>query len=145
MVSQELSSWWSSNLNLTAYHNQIDAFTVYNKYPEPNIFSADKQEIYSGNVKLNNVFHLPKKLDIQVTAIYLAPDIIPQGEISSRFSLDMGLKKVVQKGKGEIYINASDLLNTMIIKKKIKGNGFEYTSANYYETQAIRLGYAYKF
>ncbi len=145
LVSQELKNWWSFNLNLTAYHNQIDAFTVYNKYPEPNTFNANKQESYSGNVKLNNIFHLPKKLDVQVTAIYLAPDIIPQSEVSSRFSLDMGMKKIIQKGKGEIYLNASDLLNTMIIKKKIKGNGFEYTSANYYETQVIRLGYSYKF
>ena len=145
LVSQELRNWWSVNLNLTAYHNQIDAFTVYNKYPEPNTFNAGKQEVYSGNVKLNNIFHLPKKLDIQVTAIYLAPDIIPQGEVSSRFSLDMGMKKTIQKGKGEIYLNASDIFNSMVIKKTIRGEGFNYVSADYYETQVVRLGYSYKF
>ncbi|WP_300976846.1 outer membrane beta-barrel protein, partial [Flavobacterium sp.] len=74
-----------------------------------------------------------------------APDIIPQGKIKSRFSLDLGLKKAIQKGKGELFFNATDLLNTMIIKKDINGQGFNYTSNDYYETQVIRLGYSYKF
>jgi outer membrane receptor protein involved in Fe transport len=145
VLAQEISKLYTFNINLNAYRNQIDAFTVENKYPTTHTFSADKQDIFSGNIKLNNTFHFPKNLDVQLTAIYLAPDIIPQGKINSRFSLDLGLKKAIQKGKGEIFFNATDLLNTMIIRKKIKGQGFNYTSNDYYETQVIRLGYAYKF
>jgi hypothetical protein len=80
-----------------------------------------------------------------LTAIYLAPDIIPQGRIDARFSLNLGVKKSIQKGKGEVYFNASDLLNTMIIKQTIDGNNFTYVSSNYYETQVFRVGYSYKF
>jgi outer membrane receptor protein involved in Fe transport len=145
VLAQEISKLYTFNINLNAYRNQIDAFTVENKYPTTHTFSADKQDIFSGNIKLNNTFHFPKNLDVQLTAIYLAPDIIPQGKINSRFSLDLGLKKAIQKGKGEIFFNATDLLNTMIIRKEIKGQGFNYTSNDYYETQVIRLGYAYKF
>lgn len=36
-------------------------------------------------------------------------------------------------------------LNTMVIRKTISGTSFSYTSADYYETQVIRLGYTYKF
>ena len=145
VLNQEVAKWYSFNINANAYNNQIDAFTVENLYPVPHIFSADKQTIFSGNVKLNNIFHLPKNFDFQVTAVYLAPDIIPQGKIGQRFSLDLGLKKSIQKGKGELFFNANDLLNTMVIKKDIQGNGFRYTSSDYYETQVIRLGYSYKF
>jgi outer membrane receptor protein involved in Fe transport len=145
VLAQEISKLYAFNINLNAYRNQIDAFTVENKYPTTHTFSADKQEIYSGNIKLNNTFHFPKNMDVQLTGIYLAPDIIPQGKIKSRFSLDLGLKKAIQKGKGELFFNASDLLNTMIIKKEINGQGFNYTSNDYYETQVIRLGYSYKF
>ena len=145
VLAQEISKLYSFNINLNAYRNQIDAFTVENKYPTTHTFSADKQEIYSGNIKLNNTLHFPKNIDVQLTAIYLAPDIIPQGKIKSRFSLDLGLKKAIQKGKGELFFNATDLLNTMIIKKEINGQGFNYTSNDYYETQVIRLGYSYKF
>ena len=145
VLSQEVAKWYSFNLNMNAYHNQINAFTVINKYPEPNIFTADKQEIISGNIKLNNTVHLPKNYDMQLTAIYLAPDIIPQGKIAHRFSLDMGIKKSVLKGKGELFLNATDMLNTLVIKKEIQGQGFKYTSTDYYETQVIRLGFNLKF
>jgi hypothetical protein len=49
---------------------------------------------------LNNTFHFSKNLEAQLSAIYLAPDIIPQGKIKSRFSLDFGIKKSIQQGKG---------------------------------------------
>ena len=84
-------------------------------------------------------------MDAQVTAIYLAPDLIPQGKIKSRFSLDIGLKKSIQKGNGELFLNATDLLNTMVIRRDILGQGFTYTSDDYYETQVVRVGYSYKF
>lgn len=144
VIAQEISKLYSFNINLNAYRNQIDGFTIENKYPTTHYFTAEKQEKFSGNIKLNNTFHLPKNTDVQLTAVYLAPDIIPQGKIKSRFSLDFGLKKAIQKGKGELFLNASDLLNTMIIKKEINGLGFNYTSNDYYETQVIRLGYSYK-
>lgn len=145
VISKDVAKWYSSNLNLNAYYNQIGAFTVQNLYPQPNTFSADKQDVFSGNIKWNNTLHLTKKVDAQVTAIYLAPDIIPQGKIKSRFSIDLGLKKSVQNGKGEFFINATDLLNTLVIKKEIQGQDFSYTSNDYYETQVIRVGYNYKF
>ncbi len=145
LLSQDVIKWYSFNLNLNAYHNQIDAFTVENIYPIVNTFTATKQEIISGNLKLNNQWHLPKNFEAQLTAIYLAPDIIPQGKIAARFSLDLGIKKTIQKGKGELFINVTDLLNTMMIKKEIIGANFKYTSTDYYETQVLRLGYSYKF
>jgi len=145
VVSQDVAKWYSSNLNLNAYYNQIGAFTVQNLYPQPNTFSADKEDAFSGNIKWNNTLHISKKVDAQVTAIYLAPDIIPQGKIKSRFSIDLGIKKSVQNGKGEFFLNATDILNTLVIKKEIQGQEFSYTSNDYYETQVIRLGYNYKF
>lgn len=145
ILNKKVSDAYSFNINGNLYRNQIDAFTVQNLYPQPNIFSAEQQTAISGNLKLNNMFHFAKGLDAQLTAVYLAPDIIPQGKIMSRFSIDAGLKKSVQKGKGELFLNATDLLNTMVIKRKIVGTGFSYTSDDYYETQVIRLGYSYKF
>ena len=145
VLSQEISKIYSFNINLNAYQNQINAFNIENKYPISHTFSSDKQKILSGNIKLNNSFHFSKNIDAQLTAVYLAPDIIPQGKIKSRFSIDIGLKKAIQKGKGELFFNATDLLNTMVIKKEITGQDFYYTSNDYYETQVIRLGYIYKF
>ncbi len=145
VFSKDVEKWFSYNINLNGYKNIIDAFSVENKYPETNIFTAEKQEVFSGNAKLNTIFHLPKNLNIQATIIYLAPDIIPQGKISERYSLDVGLKQSIQNGKGEIFLNATDLANTMVIKRQIQGKDFSYTATDFYETQVIRLGYSYKF
>ncbi|WP_462252961.1 TonB-dependent receptor [Ferruginibacter sp.] len=145
VLQQDFSKVFSFNTNVNIYRNIIDAFTVQNKYPVVSNYSAGKEKFTSGNIKLNGIFHLPKLTDIQITGIYLAPDIIPQGKIGTRFSVDMGVKKMIQKSKGELFINATDIFNTLKIKKETNGNGFTLISTDYYETQVFRLGYSYKF
>lgn len=143
--NHDIFKWYSFNLSTNVYRNQIDAFTVENLYPEPHTFSAEEQVVISGNVKWNNKFRTESGLEGQLTVVYLAKDIIPQGEIAPRFSVDIGIKKLIQKGKGELFLNATDLFNTLVIKKEIQGTDFNYTSADYYETQVIRAGYSFKF
>ncbi|MBO9572939.1 MAG: TonB-dependent receptor family protein, partial [Chitinophagaceae bacterium] len=145
MLSQKIAKWVSFNLNLNGYKNIIDSFTVVNKYPVETVFSAAREDIFSGNIKFNALFHLPAEWEAQLTAIYQAPDLIPQGKTFSRFSIDMGAKKTIQRGRGEIFANATDIANTLRVKKEITGNGFRYTSVDYYETQVFRVGYSYKF
>jgi outer membrane receptor protein involved in Fe transport len=145
IFQKELSKTFSFNTNATVYQSVIDAFTVQNQYPVPSVFSAAKESITSGNVKLNGFVHLPRKTELQFTAVYLAPDLIPQGRIASRFSVDAGIKKQIQKGKGELFINGTDLFNTLRIKRNIQGNGFRFVSTDYFETQVFRVGYSYKF
>jgi len=145
ILSHDILKNVSYNLTLNVYYNEIEAFSIVNKYPTPQNYSSTKQSIYAGNLKLNTNFHLKNNFDIQLSAIYLSPDIIPQGKIGQRFSLNLGAKKDIQKGKGEIFVNATDLLNTMIIKKQVMGVGFRYSSTDYYETQVLRVGYSYKF
>ena len=145
MFQHDFSKVISFNTNVNIYKNIINGFTVENKYPVPSTYTTGKESFTSGNIKMNGLFHLSKQTDIQITTIYLAPDIIPQGKISTRFSVDIGIKKQIQKSKGELFFNASDIFNTLQIKKEINGNGFKLLSTDYYETQVVRLGYTYKF
>lgn len=145
VFSREIASWYSFNFNLNAYRNTIEPFTVNILYPAPVVFSAQRQRITSGTVKWNNTFSFTKTLTGQLQATWLAPDIIPQGRVGSRFSVDIGLKKTLQGGRGEVFLNATDLFNTLVINKEVQGDGFRYTSKDYYETQVIRFGYSYKF
>jgi outer membrane receptor protein involved in Fe transport len=142
---QEFSKSFTANLSGALFRNIINAFTINNKYPVPTIYSIDETSITSGNIKANLFFKMSGKTDLQLTAIWLAPDIIPQGRIESRFSMDMGVKKQIQKGKGELFLNATDLFNTLVLTKVIIGNGFTLRSSDYLETQVFRLGYSYKF
>ena len=143
MWQQQFTSWFSLGSSVNIYKNTIDAFSVVNLYPKPSVFSAAQDQLTSGNVKANGFFRLQKKLEMQISAVYLAPDLIPQGRVGSRFSVDAGLKSQVVKG--EFFINATDIFNTMVIRRHIQGDGFHYTSNDYYETQVFRVGYNYKF
>ncbi|MRG44247.1 TonB-dependent receptor [Chitinophaga sp. SYP-B3965] len=145
VFEEKVSPAYSFNINGNIYKNKINAYTVTNLYPVAHQFTAAEQSIVSGNLKLNNNFRFAAGVEAQLTAVYMAPDIIPQGKIGSRFSLDFGIKKAIQGSKGEVFLNATDLLNTMVIRREIVGNGFSYTSKDYYETQVIRIGYNYKF
>lgn len=145
VYQQEVSKKFSFNTSATIYRNTIRAFTITNKYPVPTTFSMPEESITSGNFKLNTSLKISGQFDIQTSTIWLAPDIIPQGRIESRFSIDIGLRKQIQKGSGELFLNGTDILNTLRINKKISGNGFVLRSIDYLETQVFRVGYSYKF
>lgn len=145
LIQQQVAPWISMNVSGTIYQNTINAFSVQNQYPAPTVYSMPKESILSGNLKWNAQLKLVKKTDLQLSATYLAPDLIPQGRIGSRFSADLGVKRQIQNGKGEFFLNGNDIFNTLKIKKDITGNGFRLISTDYYETQVFRIGYSYKF
>ena len=142
---QTVSPRLSLSGNATAYRRVVDAFSVVNQYPVQVRYSAAREQLTSGNVKLNAVIRLPREWQTQVSSVYLAPDLLPQGRIGSRYSLDIGMKKSVQQGKGEIVVNATDLLNTNQARRTIRGTDFRLVSTDYLETQVIRAGYNWKF
>lgn len=144
-LAQKMRKLYSFDINMNLYQNTIDAFSVVNLYPVKSLFSAALQRKFSWNLKINQQLRFANASELQISMVYLAPDIVPQGEIGSRFSLDLGFKKPMLKGKGELLFNATDLFNTMNIRKKIQGNGFTFVSTDYYETQVIRVGMALKW
>jgi hypothetical protein len=141
----KFSKQYSINISVNAFKNQINAFSVVNKYPFETVYTAETEKIVSGNVKINNNVQLSKRTSGQFTLNYYGPDIIPQGRINQRLSLDFGFKMKLKNKKSEVYFNATDALNTMIVKKTYRGKGFNYSTTDYYETQVFRLGYSYSF
>lgn len=142
---QGFGKQWNSSIAINVYKNTIHAYSVLNKYPVSTIYSAPQESITSGNLKWNNAFKLPASADLQISLVYLAPDLLPQGRIEARYSLDMGYKKTFHQGKREWFINATDVFGTLRIKRRINGNGFTYTSTDYLESQVFRAGYSWKF
>jgi outer membrane receptor protein involved in Fe transport len=144
VFQRDFSNKFQVNLNLNGYLNRIDPFTVVNLYPISHIFQGASQKMYSGSIQLNANLKIGQDFEGQMTVLYLAPDILPQGRINARYSINMGFKKLVQNGRGALLLNIQDLLNTMVTSKAIQGNNFSYASTDYYETQVIRVGYQYK-
>ncbi len=142
---QTISPRLSLSANANVFRKTVDAFSVVNRYPIPVRYSAPREQLTSGNVKVNAVIALPRDWKTQISNVYLAPDLLPQGRIGSRYSLDVGVKKGVQKGRGEIVVNATDLLNTNQAQRTIRGTDFRIVSKDFLETQVIRVGYNWKF
>jgi len=143
--TQQVYSWLKMDVNTNIYQNRIDAFTITNAYPSDITFRMIEQAAWSGNLKWNLNFKFPKKVTMQITTIYLAPDIVPQGRIDARYSVDGGIKKSIQGGKGELFFNATDIFNTLFMRYEIMANNFEFRSVDYFETQTFRIGYQYRF
>ncbi|MBP9898726.1 MAG: TonB-dependent receptor [Gemmatimonadales bacterium] len=142
---QTVSPAVSISANANLYRTSIGAFTVVNLYPVPVTYSAAKTSLTSGSLKVNANLRLPGDWETRVSSIYLAPDLFPQGRIGSRYSLDVGVRKSVMRGRGEILANATDLLNTMQVRRTINGTDFRLESTDYLETQVVRMGYTWKF
>ncbi|MES2521727.1 MAG: TonB-dependent receptor [Gemmatimonadota bacterium] len=142
---QTVSRNVSLGANANAYRRTVDAFSVVNQYPVPIRYSAAREQLTSGSAKLNATLRLPYEWQTQLSSVYLAPDLLPQGRVESRYSLDIGLKKSVQRGRGEIVVNATDLLNTNQARRTIRGTDFTIVSTDYLETQVVRAGYNWKF
>ena len=145
VLNQKLGSRVRLNANGNIYRNTISAFSIVNAYPNNVAYSGQEQTIIAGNAKVNLIANILKDTEFQITGIYLAPDIIPQGKILARYSIDAGLTKKIQKGKGELFINASDILNTLVTRYEIDGTTFNLGSEDFYETQVVRIGYQYRF
>jgi outer membrane receptor protein involved in Fe transport len=144
-LEQKITDKWDINGSFNWYANTINAFSGTSIYPYPQTFSFEESKSNTWSCKLNSNLKLPCETDFQLSAVYYAPNIIPQGKIKERYSIDFGLKKKALKGKAEISLSATDLLNTFAIRKTIIGDGFNLTADNYYETQVITLGMKYKF
>jgi outer membrane receptor protein involved in Fe transport len=144
-LSHAFSPKVKMNWNANYYHNVVEAFQIVNAYPEDLSFSQERQTVFTGNVKWNTQLLFPRNYTLQSTFTYLAKDIIPQGEIKARYAFDMGIKKSIQQGKGELFLNATDIFNTFQIKTIRTGTDFVVTANNLFETQVVRVGYQYRF
>ena len=145
IFSQQILEAWKLSGSINGYKNEIDAYTGVLYFPYERTFSIDKTTDKTWDLKLNNQISLSKGFEVQLTGVYYAPKNIPQGKQMARSSVDLGLKKAVLEGRGEITFSFSDIFNQFGIKQEYTGDGFTALYENYYETQVARIGFKYKF
>jgi len=145
IVEQQVTQKWNINAGFNWYRNMLDAFNGVLLYPSSQPFSFEKARGNTWNLKLNTAVKLPKEFDVQATYIYYAPDIIPQGEVNSRGSFDLGIRKKAFGGKAEFTLSATDIFNTFAQRQTITGSNVVLRKENYYETQVVTVGMKYKF
>lgn len=143
---------WNLNGSVNLYQNNIEADTVTQLFPYPRQVAIDASSNWTWGGKLNNQFRLSKGVQLQLSGQYNGRRNLPQGFVLPRGSVDLGIKKSLFEGKGEITLAVSDILNTYgyqqeVIETTADANSptVEVLYQNYYETQAVRIGFRYKF
>lgn len=142
---QMISPNWRLNSSATIYRNTIDAFSGVAYYPYRQDFQSPVSSITTGNFKINSSWKLPRQMEFQFSGVCYAADIIPQGKVKARYSLDFGWKKISKNKKLEWRLSGTDLLNTFQIRKVIIGEGVTIKANNYFETQVVNVGMKWKF
>jgi len=145
ILSQDITSFWKLSGNFNLYQINIEAYEGSILFPYPQSFDISETSDLTWDAKMINTFTVSDDLQIQLTALYFGDKNIPQGTQLSRSSIDLGIKKNLWNGKGELAIAATDILNKFGLRQKINGNGFMAEYQNYYETQSIRLACKYRF
>ncbi len=145
VFSQQLFKFWKLSGNMSFYQIRFSYYEGTLLFPYEHSFYVEGTVDNSWDAKLISAFNLSDSFDLQITALYMAPRIIPMGRELWRSSVDLGLVKKIWKGKGELTLAATDLFNNYGIVQEINGDGFTVLYENYYETQMIRIGFKYKF
>ena len=140
----DINSWRVSG-SVNWYNNKIDAFETTLLFPLVRTLTLQASEDDTWDFKINNQITLPWQIEAQLSFVYYAERNIAQGRQHARSSLDVGLKKPILAGKGEVIFSFSDVFNEFGIKQDIDGQGFSAIYENYYETQTISLGMKYMF
>jgi iron complex outermembrane receptor protein len=101
-VTYQPFKFWNLNISGSLFQYTIEATTT----------TAEKQNLgYNGKIMSNTM--LPQAFAIQIAAFYRSPFLTTQGESDPFYSVNIGLKKDLLKGKLTATLNFNDIFNTM--------------------------------
>jgi len=101
--SYELYKWWRLTTNVNTYYAATKGDYL------GQIFDI---EAFTTNARLTSKFTIVKKIDVQTSFMYQAPETTPQGQTLSMYAWDLGISMDVLKGNGTIVFSARDILNS---------------------------------
>ena len=133
--SYELYRWWRLTANVNSYY----ALTA-GAY-EGVSYDA---EALTATARLTTRFTIAKKLDIQSSFMYNAPEATPQGTTLSMYAWDAGLSMDVLKGNGTIVFSARDILNSRRRRWEVDQPDLQSTSDFQWRQRQLTLSLTYR-
>lgn len=143
ILTQDVNDFWKFSGSFNWYENKFDEYQTQLLFPVVRPFTVAATSDDTWNFNLNNQIALPYDISMQLSLTWYAEKNFAQGKDAARSSLDMGFRKLVLNGKGELVFSVTDLFNKFGIQQEIKGNGFDAIYENFYETQVVSLGLRY--
>ncbi|SDB93409.1 outer membrane beta-barrel family protein [Williamwhitmania taraxaci] len=145
VASSPLFKWWRVNASYSYFHAEIDGAGV----------TSDAKSSNSWTTKASSSITLPFKIEFQQSFNYRSPIVTSgtgghgfsaggQGKMKEMWSMDMGLKKDIMKGKGSLSLRISDIFKTTTYYSTTYGTNFERSYERGRDSQMIFVGFTYK-
>lgn len=133
--SYEAYKWW----------NLQGSFNFFREIQEGQLNNQNfDSDTYAWSTRLNSKWTLMKKIGIQSSFNYNAPQNSVQGKNKATYSLDAGFSFDVLKGNGTVIFNASDVFNTRKRRSTSFGNNFISESEQQWRSRYFRLSFTYR-
>jgi len=137
--------WWRINGSYSYFHAEIDGVGV----------TSDAKSSNSWTTKASSVLTLPFEIEFQQSFNYRSPIVTSgaggrgfsaggQGKMKEMWSMDMGLKKNILKGKGSLSLRVSDIFKTATYNSTSYGSNFERSYERGRDSRMIFVGFTYK-
>lgn len=149
IVTQQIQKWWRLNTSFSYFMTGFEGADV----------NINTKESDSWTFKVFSMMMIPKIVDIQFNFNYNAPVVFTpsinsfrsmmmggtQGRLEANYWADIGLKKEVLKGKGNITLRVSDIFKTQAYNITTYGTNFTTKSERGRESRILFIGFSYRF
>lgn len=112
-----------------------------------NIDYASGQSGFGGDLSSNNTFRLNKARTITANAdfSYTFPMVSGISKFEAYYSLDAGIKVLLNKKNLALAVNAVDILKTSKVRFSSVTNNIQTSYNNYFDSQSLRFSLNYSF
>ncbi len=133
--SYELMKWWRITTNVNTYYAKTDGEYKGQVYDV---------EAFTTNVRFTTRFTIAKKVDLQSTFTFNAPEATPQGKTLAMYGWDAGASMDVLKGNGTISLSVRDILNTRRMRWEVDLPELQSQSDFQWRVRQINLSFTYR-
>ncbi|GAA3932877.1 outer membrane beta-barrel family protein [Chitinophaga oryziterrae] len=130
--------WWNLQLNVLGSYREVQTSHLDENF-------VRRQT--SARVNVVQRFKLPAKFTLELSTLYRTPSITGISKTAAAGSVDLGIQRKIQQGKGNIRLNINDIFWTNIDKLTLyqPANNLDVKILYRYEPRVIRLNYTYNF
>ncbi len=133
--SYELVKWWDLRGSFNFYRQIIEGEYAGVTYGS---------DALAWSTRLNSKWNIKKKVNLQASFNYNAPQQSPQGETKARYSLDTGFSFDMLKGNGTVSFNVKDVFNTRKRRSISYGENFVSESEHQWRSRYLRVSLTYR-
>lgn len=128
--------WWTQTFSGNIYSVYLDGSNVNENYRRNN---------FTWNAKWVSTLKIKKTFSLQINGNYDARNVVPQGVILPRYSLDVSMKKDLWKQKANISLGLTDIFNTRVFRINTLFETITQNVERRRESRILTLGFNYRF